>query len=184
MKTEANCKPNSRFLFSDELFSDSGIAMLKAECIKRCKDQPKDAAYERFIHWERQPNEVAVFTLYAYADFEIPKKFQVIFHYQNPQNFILTDFELTQCLYEGWWPAGSVDDGHKHLCIFRFENEIPSILNLLFVADGKTNYPPKGNAKLGFCNLADFPSISARLEKQMALRAQYGEKWWEYDDGQ
>lgn len=104
MRTEEQCIPSERFLFADEYFSDKAVAIWQSECIKRCKDKQKEEAYERYINWVRKENEIAVFTLYAYADFDIPKKFDIIFYLDNPSEFLKIDYELTQSIHEAWFP--------------------------------------------------------------------------------
>jgi hypothetical protein len=184
MRTEEQCKPSQRFLFADEYFSDKAIAIWKAECIKRCKDKTKGQAYEKYINWIRQENEIAVFTLYAYADFNIPKKFDIIFHLDNPKEFLRIDYELTQSIHEAWFPLDTVDNGHKHLCIFLFDKSLPDILNILHKEEEKFLTKPKGQKLLGFCNFKDFDAITKRIEKTLELKKLYGDKWWEYDDGE
>ncbi|MCD9017137.1 hypothetical protein [Parachryseolinea silvisoli] len=169
-------------MFSDEYFTDNAIAIWKAECISRCKDKTKGPPYERYINWKRLNNEIAVFTLYAYADFPIPKTFDIIFQTDNPDNFIKIDYELVQSIHEAWFPLDTVDHGHKHLCIFRFADTVPDILNLLHKGNEKFSTAPKGQKKLGFCNSKDFESIRKRIEKTLKLKEQYGDKWWEHDD--
>lgn len=131
MRTEEQCKPNQRFLFSDEYFSDKAIAIWQSECVKRCKAKDKGNAYEKYVNWTRQENEIAVFTLYAYADFNIPKQFDIIFHLDNPNEFLRIDYELTQSIYEAWFPSNTVEHGHKHLCIFSFDKTLPAIFKIL-----------------------------------------------------
>ena len=159
MRTEEQTKPGERYLFSGEYFSDKAIAFWQAECIERCKDKPKGHAYEKYINWRRQENQIAVFTLYAYADFMLPKQFNVIFQTDNPDNYIETDYLLVQSVHEAWFPLDSVSHGHKHLCVFQFAGAIPSILNLLHKGDEKFSSCPKGQVTLGFCNSRDFQDI-------------------------
>lgn len=181
MQTEEQAKPSERYLFADEYFSDKAIAIWQVKCIKRCKDKPRGHAYEKYVNWKRQDNEIAVFTLYAYADFAIPKKFDIIFQTAIPDNYITTEYELTQSIHEAWFPLDSVDHGHKHLCIFRFDGEVPGIFNLLHKANEKFSTSPKRQFKLGFCNSQDFADIKRVIERRLSLKKQYGENWWEFD---
>ncbi|MBA5794047.1 hypothetical protein H1R17_11825 [Flavobacterium sp. xlx-214] len=182
MQTEDQCKPSQRFLFADEYFSDKAITIWQSECIKRCKDKPKGQAYEKYIKWIRKENEIAVFTLYAYADFEIPKKFDIIFHLDNPKDFIKIDYELTQSIHEAWFPLNTVDAGHKHLCVFTFDKTIPKIFNTLHKGNEKFSTSPKGQKLLGFCNSKDFDDIKTGIEKTLELRKLYGENWSKYNN--
>ena len=184
MRNEADCKPQERFLFTDELFSDESIAIWKGECISRVQSRnlEKGAAYERFINWNKSKNEVALFTLYAYADLKIPKQFDCIFDLRNPSNFALTRFTLIQSIYEGWYPIDSIEDGHKHLCVFEFDEKLPDILDGLHVAKGKFLRVPKGALKLGICQSTDFNEIRSRQEQMNDLREKHGAEWWKYDE--
>ncbi|MFC0773308.1 hypothetical protein [Terrimonas alba] len=181
MRTEEQCKPSERFLFADEYISDKAIAIWKSECVKRCKNKEKSDAYYKYINWKRQANEIAVFTLYAYADFSIPKKFNTIFHLDNPKIYLEVDYELTQSIHEAWFPLNSVDDGHKHLCIFRFEKTVPDIFGTLHKEEEHFSTTPKGQKLLGFCNSNNFEAIAIRIEKAIQLKKTYGDKWWEHD---
>ncbi len=184
MQTEEQCKPSERFLFGDEYFSDKAVAIWKSECIKRCKDKEKGKAYKKYISWVRQENEIAVFTLYAYADFDIPKKFDIIFYLDNPKEFLKIDYELTQSIHEAWFPLDTIDHGHKHLCIFKFDKKVPDILYLLHEGKGMFSISSKHRKALGFCNSKDFEAISKRIEKKIKLEPLYGNKWREYDEGE
>jgi hypothetical protein len=181
MLAERQCKQNQRYLFAYEYFSEKAIDIWKSECINRCKDKEKGSAYERYLNWTRQENEIAVFTLYAYADLEIPKKFDIIFHTDNPKDFVRVDYELTQSIHEAWLPLDSIDHGHKHLCVFRFHKELPEILKTLHEEFEKFSTVPKGQRSLGFCTSSDFSAIKTKIEK---LRSIYGDMWWKHDDGE
>ena len=183
MRTEDQCEPSQRYLFSDAYFSDQAIDFCRQECEKRNKDPEKGEAHRRFINWRPNPHEIAVFTLYAYADLEIPKKFDIIFQVDDPAVFVQTTYELVQSIYEGWLPSNRVEHGHKHLSIFRFDNGLPEILHILHKEEGRTSSAPKGQKLLGFCHSKDFDQIKRRIEKTLELKALHGEKWWGYDDG-
>src|SRR5690606_22868204 len=152
------------------------------ECIERCRHRQKGAAYERDINWIRNENEIAVFTLYAYADFDIPKKFDIIFHLDNPKEFLKVDYQLTQSIHNAWFPLETVEDGHKHLCVFSFKEFLPRILDTLHREDTRFSTAPKGQKSLGFCNSKDFEAIKERIEKMLELKALYGANWLAYDD--
>ncbi|MGN6647390.1 MAG: hypothetical protein ACTHJT_12770 [Cytophaga sp.] len=135
MRTEEATRPEERYLVSSEYFSDMATAIWQAECIKRCKDKDQSPAYEKYLNWVRQDNEIAVFMLYAYADLEIPKTFDIIFQMDKPENYIQEVYVLTQSIYEAWLPMDSMSHGHKHLCMLTFKKAVPEIINLLCRAD-------------------------------------------------
>lgn len=186
MRKETECKAQDRYLFTDEIFSDESIAIWKRECIYRVKSRnlEKTEAYEQFIKWNRGVNEIALFTLYAYADFLIPKTFDCIFELTNPHNQIFTEFKLTQSLFEGWYPINSIDHGHKHLCIFEFKNGIPPIFDSLHIHRGKFSNVSKSATSLGICDSKDFNEIKERRLYINKLRKKYGTEWWKYDETQ
>ena len=131
MLSEDQSSSSDRCLYIDSVWSDGLIKAAQHECIKRFADREKDAFYHRFITWKRTENEMAVFTLYAYADLSIPKSFDCIFRIDNPRAFVNVSCQLTQSIWEVWAPLGSIDHGHKHLVILEFENKVPDIFRFL-----------------------------------------------------
>jgi hypothetical protein len=183
MLKEGLCNPSGRFLQAIMIFSDKTIKVWKDETIQRCKDKEKDIAYERFLNWTRQENEAAVFTTYAYADFSIPKHFDCIFNYDNPEIYLQINFVLTQSIWEGWYPIDYVDHGHKHLCVLTFENKIPDILNKLHCETEKySNWTWDAKKVLGLCQMTDMQSIVDRRHKEIKLKELHGDNWYEFDD--
>lgn len=182
MRNEEDCKPRERFLFTDELMSDELVTKIKDACTKTYQASMRHpAAYDKFINWTRAEKEVCLFTLYAYADLTLPKKFDCIFRLDSPSDFITTKFQLTQSIYEGKYPIETIEDGHKHLCIFEFEDDVPSVLNELHVGNKFYDSPPKGALKLGICQSNDFNEIRFRLEYVLKLKSEYGMEWWKFD---
>lgn len=181
MQSEQQCKPSARFLISDEYFSDNAIVQLQSDTVKRCETREKNIAYEQYIRWKPQANEIAVFTLYAYADIQIPKKFDIIFSLDNPNQFIKIDFELTQCVYEGWYPMNTIADGHKHLCVLSFDKSVPDILFTLQRGESRFSTYSSGRKFLGLCNSPDFTEIANGIKKNTALKRTYGKEWYKYD---
>ena len=165
------------------IFSDITIDLWKEETIRRCKDEQKGSAYEKYVSWTRQENEVAVFTTYAYAGFSVPKQFDCIFNYDNPENYIQMEFSLTQAIFEGWFPTDRFEKGHKHLCVLKFKDELPDILNTLYNETEKY-YSGTWDSKkhLGLCQMDDLQSITNNLHKITELKELHGNKWYEYYD--
>lgn len=183
MLKEELCKPSERFLQAVMVFSDKTIKACKEETVKRCKDKEKGITYERFLNWTRQKNEVAVFTTYAYADFDIPKKFDCIFNYDNAEVYLKTKFKLTQSIFEGWYPSDFIDHGHKHLCILTFEDQIPDVIKKLHYETEKySNWTWDTSKVLGLCQTKDIQSIIARQQKEIRLKELYGDNWYDFDD--
>ncbi|MBL4663084.1 MAG: hypothetical protein JKY22_05920 [Flavobacteriaceae bacterium] len=132
MTNEKDCKPEFRYLFSDE-----SINVWKKESAKRLEDEHKGKLFKKFINWKRRKNEIMLFTLYAYADLKIPKRFDCAFNLENPSEHTISPFSLTQSLYEVFFPTDSIGVGHKHTCIFEFENEIPELIKKYILQKGK-----------------------------------------------
>lgn len=168
--------PQHRYLFASEHFGDSAIAIWKEECIRRCQKKVMGKAYETYLNWIRQENELAVFTLYAYADLAVPMRFNTIFDLGNPDNFHQEEFELTQSIWEAWLPGDVILSGHKHLCVFRFRGQVPPILHLLHAQQGKFCDSPVGQARFGFCNSQDFGAIAQEIKRVQWLKRMQGEQ--------
>lgn len=165
------------------IFSDKTITEWKEETIQRCMDKGKDIPYEMFVKWIRQENEVAVFTTYAYADFPIPKHFNCIFNFENPEIYLQTNFVLTQSIWEGWYPIDYIDHGHKHLCILKFENKVPDLLKQLHYETEKySSWTWDAKKVLGLCQMKDIKSIIERLHEETKLKEIHGKNWHEFDE--
>src|SRR5687767_14094231 len=109
MRKEEVCKPEERFLFTDEIFSDELVAVVKNGCLQNPRrHRAQGSVDDRFINWTRKDNEIALFTLYAYADLELPKQFDCIFRLDAPSTFIVAKFKLTHSLYEAKYPIDTV----------------------------------------------------------------------------
>jgi hypothetical protein len=80
--------PSGRFLLADGLLTDRAIHFIQAECLRRNRGEEVTAAYQQFANWVRQANQVALFTLYAYADLAVPKKYDCLFNYDDPAQFV------------------------------------------------------------------------------------------------
>ncbi|MES2773718.1 MAG: hypothetical protein V4722_06015 [Bacteroidota bacterium] len=183
MLKEDLCRPSEKFLQAIFILSDKTITAFKAETVRRCKDKEKGIAYERFLNWTHPEKELAVFTTYAYADFDIPKQFDCIFNYDNAAIYSHTKFTLTQSIYEGWYPLDSIEHGHKHLCILTFEYEIPDILKRLpYETEKHITYKWDEKKVLGLCQMADIQSIIDKQHKDAELRELHGDNWYDFDD--
>lgn len=167
MQSEAQCPSSERYLYAEEYLSDEAIKTWQQECAKRFKDREKDVFYDNYINWVRQDNQIAVYTSYAYADFDLPKKFDCIFQRDNPSVFLKIDYELTQCILWGWYPSGSISHGHHNLSIFTFKEAVPDVCKSLRRVESEGKGDLKGQNILGFCHSADFPAIAQRCEQMI-----------------
>ena len=167
MRIELECPVEERYLFADELFSDELTFFWQNESTKRLREELKGTEYKKYINWKRKENQLALFTMYAYADLAVPKKFDCIFEIKKPSNFVNTKFTLVQAILEAWFPMSVLDHGHKHLCIFEFEDEIPKIIDKLHVLKGKVSTLPRGASWLGICQMKDYEEIKKAREKYL-----------------
>ena len=183
MLKEELCKSSERFLQAVAIFSDKTIKVWKDGIIKFCKDKEIGIAYTRFLNWTRKENEVAVVTTYAYADFTLPKQFDCIFSYDNAEVYVQTKFTLTHSVLNGWYPTDTIDHGHKHLCVLRFEKGIPDILNRLhYESEQQLTWTWDTKKVLGLCQLADIQNIIDKQHKETKLQKLQGENWYDFDD--
>lgn len=182
MRSEEQCKAHEKYLLADMLLSDEVLNAWQKDTQKRYKHNTQTfAAYQKYMHWKRGINEAAIFTLYAYADFSVPKTFDCIFYIDHPEVHVRTPYVLSQCIWEGWLPVDFVDDGHKHLCIFTFEEGIPDIIRQL-PPEIRDYHLRKNTIRLGLCQFADLQAIIDRKTKEAILKAKYGKEWYDYDD--
>lgn len=167
MRAEIDCEPEGKYLSTNRVISDSVIEIIKNICITRYDPENKKLgnaeAHNRFINWHRKDNEIALYTSYAYADFQVPKEFNCIFEQENPNNFVITNFKLTQSILEAICPMDSIEDGFRHVVILEFEEAIPKIMELLYVAEEGSVNPPRESTILGICQSADFEAIKTRI---------------------
>jgi len=167
MLKEELCTASERYLLATMIFSDKNSQCMESRSNPTSQKQRKNIAYEKFIKLERQENEIAVFTSYAYADFSIPKSFDCIFSYSNPEVYVQTKFSLTQSIWEAYYPIDYIDHGHKHLCILTFDSEIPEIFKTLHYETGKySSWQWNERKVLGLCQINDLQSITENLQEK------------------
>lgn len=180
MLAESESKISQRFLQTDCRFGKEAIEIWQRESRSRCAKKEKDEAYFRYLDWNKSENEIALFTYYAYADFEIPKEFSCVFDYRNPERFCESKMKLTQSIWEGWYPVNYIDHGHKHLTIFKFEEEIPSLIFELHQEKQKFSSVPKNSLMLGICQIEDYKTIKKYLLTVNELRKKHGANWYDF----
>ncbi len=161
MLSEGKSKIENRFLTTECRFSSTAIDIWKQETQIRCK--AKDAYYNNYMNWQQGDNEMALFTYYAYADLSIPKKFDCLFDYKNPDRYVESNMILKHAIWEGWFPINAMEHGHKHLAIFEFEATIPEIIFELYKENNKYAQIPDNALCLGICELANYEAIKNKL---------------------
>lgn len=171
---EQNTPPDQRYLTCGIQCSVEFIINKVYKNIRQVNDNQYTEAYNRFMSWKKSPNEIAVFTWYAYADVIIPRKYNTVFLIENPDNYVVSEFTITQCVFEGRLPVHEMAHGCKHLCILEFENGIPDIFKYL---------PDSVGQKWEILGLCDFENlegiVSGRkkmLEEMLAERLAFEEE--------
>jgi len=163
MLPESKSKISQRFLQTDCILGNEAIDIWQRECRSRWTKKEKTEAYFKFINWKESKNEIALFTLYAYADFKIPKEFSCIFDLRNPEKYCESKIQLSQAIWEGWYPIDCIDHGHKHLAIFKFEDTIPEMILELYKENQKFLSVPKDSLMLGICKFEDYNKVKEYL---------------------
>ncbi len=166
MQSETEISPSERYLICNYSFTDLTIDKIKRDIKHFGTTRSKDECYWQFMNWHKKCNEIAVLTIYAYADISLPKKFDTIFDIEHPANFLNIGFLVTQVVFNGWTPFNQISHGHKHVTIIQFDEAVPHIFNFLPVFGDET---PKANSlQLGFCNEADYMAIRNKLLAKMS----------------
>jgi len=133
---------------------------IKADVKSFMSDREKDEDYYNFIKWQKKQNELVVLTMYSYEDIKLPKTFDIVFQVDRPTNFIQCKFMITQAIFNGLTLLNQINKGHKHICIIKFDKEIPDIFNLLPFFDSKETL--SNTVQLGFCDKDNFEYIKSK----------------------
>ena len=170
MLPEKESKISERFLFTNCRFGKEAIEIWQKESKLRCAKREKTKAYFEYLNWKESENEVALFTMYSYADFNVPKEFSCIFDYKNPEKYCESKMKLTHSIWEGWYPVNYVEHGYKHLLIFNFEEGIPKIINELYIETEKFSRVTNDSFTLGICQIEDYEKIKEDIIKDKESR--------------
>lgn len=160
----------SRYLYANSIISHADIKMMKDRLFEKIIHQE---AHDTFLSWQPNAAEMLVLTLYAYADLALPKAFEVIFELAKPDSFIEIDFEITQVVMNGWVVIDTIEHGHKHVVVLKFQGKIPEFMQKLPYFD---KYQDQFDKALGFCSKADFPEIVEAIKIWRETPPQYDDK--------
>ena len=139
--------------------------------IKRLKDKATvgDApSFLNFISWKKSPNDIVLVTLYAYADLPIPKNFNCIFNYNNPEIFVRAEFTISHAILfmtGVFAPFETIGNGHKHICVLTFKDHIPDVFQTIGITD--SNLRGDFSRQLGLC---DYENLGSIVEYMNAIR--------------
>lgn len=168
MLAEKDCPREHRFLFTDVRFGSAAISYWKEVCREKQAERlfKHTALTQTYLDWEVSENELALFTNYAYADVKVPKSFSCLFDLKNPERVVKADLILKQAIFEAWYPIDQLDHGHKHLCIFQFQDQIPSLIyEIEKLEQGVLAQVPIG-ISVGICQWEDYSYIKKSLLKE------------------
>ncbi len=154
MLAEQNVNPSDKYLACNSILDSDSIVLLKKNVTEFCKNHEQDALYHEFINLQPSGKELAVVTLYAYADMPLPITFDTLFIIEKPEIYTEAAFTVKMSIINGWIPVDQIAHGHKHVLVLKFEDTIPEIL---------TQSRVRGSQRLGLCNRIDFPAIQANL---------------------
>jgi hypothetical protein len=182
MLTEEKSDPSDRFLLAITFISNERIKSVLNNRIRRnATDNESSIACDTYDKWKPLNNEILVYTTYAYADIELPKAFNCVFEYNNPDNYIVSDFKITQAFFDlgGYWPCRRLDHGHKHFCVLTFEHKVPGMFSRLKELGRGWNNDIDG---LGLCDYTCFEQIRQRIKKINALKKLHGSDYWKFEN--
>ena len=133
MRSEADTPTDQRFLMLMGRLSPAMIKELEDQIIpEHIKRLTQNGLMTRELEKSlREYNsrdrsrDAAFYTLYAYADIPLGRRYDSIWSRQNPEAYAKVDCRIEHALIEGWFPADVVDHGHKHVLFLRFAGEVP-----------------------------------------------------------
>lgn len=164
MCDENTIEPCYRYLMAIGLVKDDLIEKGCRYEFSKKQSEKYENSIEEFLNRPKAINEIAVYTTYAYADFAVPRKYDILFDDDNVDDFVETPFILEYSLINiavFLYLNQTIGHGHKHVCILNFEREVPSILREL--PDIKEI--ERDNKRICFCQKADFAVICKNIKQ-------------------
>ncbi|MEP5338796.1 MAG: hypothetical protein ABJL44_19065 [Algibacter sp.] len=104
-----------------------------------------------FFKRTKSKNEIITYCGYGYCDATIPKKYNCLINSDNLDQPINIKATIKFVIWNGILPIGTIDHGHRTICIISFDGGIPKELNKL----PNWNDLRKGNYeynKFGLCD--------------------------------
>ena len=163
MVIESECNSDEKFLIIEAVFSKEAIKASQEKSQQKVPKKLRSSYYYQFLNWKKNKDEAALFTAYAYAYMDLPIEYDCLFQVQNPEDHILTPMLVSQSIWEGYYPIGQIEDGHKHLCVFSFLNGIPAVIHELHVVYDDFASFPVNSLTLGACKYQDYKSIKEKI---------------------
>jgi len=136
--SEADIKLDERFLMISDILAEPLIDELDGKLVpesmealrkRGVRDDSIDLAAKAYLERSRTKNELTCYTLYAYADIPIGKRFDVVFdaratQYSEGRLYLK---HVILCL-GGFLPSTETCRGRKHICIFEVPDGVPDLL--------------------------------------------------------
>jgi len=120
----------------------------------------------QFYKWTKSDEKIIAYCGFGYCDVALPKTYDCLFDSGNFDNAIDVRATVKFVIWNGILPIGSIEHGHRLICIISFKNGIPSLLNQL----PKWNDLQQGNYqynKFGLCDKNDFEVILKKLNRKV-----------------
>jgi hypothetical protein len=166
MLTEVKVDSPNRWFRCQNFLPEDVMRRVKEDVKVFMADRNKDDLYNELIDWRQRPNEIVVLTMYAYADIELPKRFDTVFEIENPDNFEEVSVQIRYAIFNGYAPVDLISHGHKHILVLEFIDSVPAIFNLLQPFNDKTRMSAS-EGQLGLCSKSDFQAIKNTLKSKI-----------------
>ena len=165
------CRVNNTFV---EFSKEKTLSMVNSNKLT------KDRLVNNLLNWQETEREIGFYSDLAYADLEVPKKFNCIFDYQNPEINVEVKMILTQSIFSSLYPINMIEHVHRHLIILKFDDKIPELISNLCLVQKNMLELPKDYPMLGICQIEDFKFIKNNLVSIKKLKQRHGGKWYNY----
>ncbi len=128
MRSETNTLIEQQFLMVFGRLGKELIQDLDDKIIERLRGGDRiipeiRECVERYNDRERS-GETAIFTLYAYADISLGRRYETLWLRHNPSELLAADCVIEHILFEGWFPAPMIEHGHKHILFVRMAENV------------------------------------------------------------
>ncbi|RZM24271.1 MAG: hypothetical protein EOO88_23385 [Pedobacter sp.] len=159
--------PFERYFQGSVISSPNHLELFKTAVMNCVPAQElKQPICTKFLTWQPAHNQLAIWTMYAYADEILPLELDCVFSLPNPINHEFVPLRVEQSIWNGYLPSSDIGMGHKHLLIVELNSEVsfPALLRKtenFFDKTFELDELPKSN--VGLCRRADFPAIQTHL---------------------
>jgi hypothetical protein len=138
MFPESETPLDQRYLMISNILSKEAIDELNGTLIpesivsrQKGSHPPNDsdiALAKAYLEREKTANEVTCFTLYAYADIPLGKRFDVSFDARQLGRYSIAPMYLRHVIVSFGVCMDGLGKGHKHYCVFEAPKGVPDII--------------------------------------------------------